>query len=94
MAAIFDQIRSEVNEKSVWVRVIVSKTTFKNISVISWQSVLLVVISTDCIDSYKSSYLTITTTTAPEVCLRGPSVSAQFLFNQRIVAFEQKIKIQ
>ena len=44
-------------------RVMVFNATFSNISAISWRSVLLVVIGTDCISSCKSIYHTITTTT-------------------------------
>jgi len=40
----------------------VFSSTFNNILVIFWRSVLLV-IGTDCISSYKSNYHTITTTT-------------------------------
>jgi hypothetical protein len=61
------------------VSVMVLNTTFNNISIKSWQSVLLqdsqrVVIGTDCIDSYKSNYHTITITMriiAEAICLIG-----------------------
>jgi hypothetical protein len=48
--------------RRVIIRVMVFKTTFTKISVISWQSVLLV-IGTDCISSCKSNYHTIMATT-------------------------------
>jgi len=47
-----------------WLRLMAFNAIFNNISVISWQSVILV-IGTDCTGSCKSNYHTITTTMAP-----------------------------